>query len=99
MSTNGGGEGALQKPTFEEALANMPTRDCVDRLAIFTAEQSEALRRLIEAQSTAMFGIFELMRERFRLLDGEIARLKAERHGGSPNSNGFDRPNGAGTAS
>lgn len=81
MSTNG--EGAPQngqgaRPTFEEALAAMPARDRVDRLAIFTAEHCETLRRLIEAQGNAVAGVFELVRSHLKLIDGEVTALRGE---------------------
>jgi hypothetical protein len=47
MSGDGIGEGA--RITYEEVLAAFgEPRDRIDRIAVFAAEQSEALRRLID---------------------------------------------------
>ncbi|SDR31533.1 hypothetical protein SAMN05519103_01946 [Rhizobiales bacterium GAS113] len=89
--SNGGSSAAdaSPRPTFEEALAAMPSRTPADQLARFTTMQCDALRRMIEAQSTAMFALVELMGERCRLLESEIMRLKAEQ------GDSADKPNGA----
>jgi len=77
---NGGheGDGPMQAE-FDAALAAAPNRDRLDRLAIFASRQAESLRRAVEAQARAMFDLAELLNERFRLVEGEVERLKAER--------------------
>jgi uncharacterized small protein (DUF1192 family) len=73
MSANGNGgthepdgDRAMQA-CFDAALAAMPDRDRVDRLAVFAATQSDALLRMIE-----------LLGRRIDLLEAELARLRAQ---------------------
>lgn len=84
---NGGGEGAA--PTFDEALASMPTADRVDRLAVFTVTEMRELARLIAAQThsaaevmksqaDATIRMTELLGERIARLEVEVGVLRAE---------------------
>jgi hypothetical protein len=75
-----GGEGERAKITYEEARALAgPARDRLDQVALFAADQSDALRRAIEAQARALFDVAELLNERFRNIEAEITRLRAQR--------------------
>lgn len=87
-SGNGGAEGAVARPTFEEALAAMPDRDRVDKLAIFAVTQTHelarmfeghayAISRLVQEQADALIGMMKLQAEQIALLEAEVARLKA----------------------
>jgi hypothetical protein len=72
-----GGEGAAI--TYAEARAALgPPRDRLDQVALFAADQGEDLRKLIVAQAEAMQGIIALMQQRFRNIEAEIERLKAQ---------------------
>jgi hypothetical protein len=82
MLGNGDGNGSDGKPatiTYAEARGLVgPPRDRLDRLALFAADQSETLRRAIEAQARAMSDMVELLNERFRNIEGEIMQLRAQ---------------------
>jgi hypothetical protein len=78
---NGNGGGAI---SYQEARATLgPPRDRLDQVALFAADQCDALRRAIEAQARAMSDLAELLNERFKNIESEILRLKAERQAGN----------------
>jgi hypothetical protein len=84
---NGNGDGSQEgdgpmQAEFDAALAAAPDRDRVDKLAVYATMQSESLRRAIEAQARAMFDLAELLSERFKNIESEILRLRAERQAG-----------------
>jgi hypothetical protein len=82
MPDNGNGNGSDGEPatiTYEEARQAVgPPRDRLDQVALFAGDQCDALRRAIVAQAEAMQGIFDLVQQRFALIEGEIERLKAQ---------------------
>jgi hypothetical protein len=88
MGANGNGDSGNRegaRPTYEEARAAFgEPRDRVDRVALFAVEQSEALLQAFKLQSEGMLELIALLNERFRLLEAEIAKLKAERRGEPP---------------
>jgi uncharacterized small protein (DUF1192 family) len=89
-SGNGnGGEGAAI--TYQEARQALgPPRDRLDLVALFAADQADALRRAIEAQADSMQGLFALVQQRFALIEAEIERMKAERERDRADMGGAD---------
>jgi len=71
---------------FDAALAAMPDRDRLDKLAAFVATQSDTMVRMIQAQSNATLRMIELLGQRFALLEAEVARLRAQQ--GAPSEDG-----------
>jgi hypothetical protein len=85
MPDNGNGsEGERATISYAEARQAVgPPRDRLDLVAQFAGDQCDALRRAIEAQARAMSDLAELLNERFKNIESEILRLKAERQADS----------------
>ena len=84
-----GSEGAAI--TYEEARQALgPPRDRLDQVVLFAADQGEDLRKLIVAQAEAMQGLFDLVQQRFALIEAEIERMKAERERDRADMGGAD---------
>ena len=77
---NGHESGEVTQADFDAALAALGApRDRVDRITAFAASQCNALLQMINAQSDATSGMIKLLNEQFSLIEGEIARLKAQK--------------------
>jgi hypothetical protein len=88
MRGNGNGNGngrthesqrAAPREEYEAALAAAgEPRDRIDRVARFAMEESAALMQMIREQHEFTRDLIALLNQRFRRLETEIAKLKAE---------------------